>query len=423
MGGWLKSEDPRALSKMQEVLAVMEQSYEEGNEEAKPDRVTINTITAAYAKNNKKGSMADSMKLRHTMEKKYNIKSDAISQNIVLDSWRKSGRSDSPERVMDHLNSMESDFKNGNLEHKPDGYTYSSVIDCFIKFQRQDAPQKAEEILERMNDLYQNWGGDPVTSSVYNAVINAWASSGTKEALDRVKELLQEMEDNDGDDPSIPLPSRISYNTVIKAMREGTADDAAYAEEILSVLERKGERESHLLPDSYSYTSVITAYGRSDAKNKAQKALELLKRMIEANNNGNIAAKPTVHSFNAALNACAFVNGDSDEKSDAFELALNIFDLLQEYDEPDQTTYGTMIRACSALLHAKDKRREAKVDEIFQKACENGSVGRLVITQMKFAATPSQHIRLMGKDLLDRVHIKDLPRAWTQNVRETSRRS
>ena len=177
------------------------------------------------------------------------------------------------------------------------------------------------------------------------------------------------------------------------------------------------------MPDSYSYTSVITAYGRSDAKNKAQKALELLKRMIEANNNGNIAAKPTVHSFNAALNACAFVNGDSDEKSDAFELALNIFDLLQEYDEPDQTTYGTMIRACSALLHAKDKRREAKVDEIFQKACENGSVGRLVITQMKFAATPSQHIRLMGKDLLDRVHIKDLPRAWTQNVRETSRRS
>ena len=36
MGGWLKSEDPRALSKMQEVLAVMEQSYEDGNEELIP---------------------------------------------------------------------------------------------------------------------------------------------------------------------------------------------------------------------------------------------------------------------------------------------------------------------------------------------------------------------------------------------------
>ena len=423
MGGWLKSNDPLALSKMKEVLAVMEQSYEDGNEDAKPDRVTINTITAAYAKNSQKGSIETSMELRDVMEKKYRIISDSISQNIVVDSWCKSGRSDSPERVIDLLNSMEKDFKNGNLGHKPDGYTYSSVIGCFIRFQRKEAPQKAEEILDRMNELYQNWGGDPASTSVYNAVINAWASSGTKEGLRRVKELLKKMEENDGEDPAIPLPNRISYNTVIKAMREGTADDAAYAEEILSILEERGQTESHLLPDSYSYTSVITAYGRSDATNKAGKALELLRRMIQANENGIIAAKPTVHSFNAALNACAFVDGDTAQKADAFEVALKIYNLLQEYDAPDQTTYGTMIRACSGLLASSDKRREETVEEIFQKACENGSVGRLVITQMKFAATPSQHVRLTGKDILDRVHVKDLPRAWTSNVRETSRRS
>ena len=50
MGGWLKSEDPRALSKMQEVLAVMEQSYEEGNEEAKPDRVTMPDFDIDFCK-------------------------------------------------------------------------------------------------------------------------------------------------------------------------------------------------------------------------------------------------------------------------------------------------------------------------------------------------------------------------------------
>jgi hypothetical protein len=432
MGGWLKSNDPRALSRIEEILKTMEQDYEDGNDAARPDRITINTITAAYAKNGSNGGdIEKSMKLRQNMKRKFHIKSDAISHNIVVDSWCKSGRSDSPERVMELLNTMEDDFKrNGKTDHKPDGYTYSSVIGCYIKFSRKDAPQKAEELLERMKDLHADWGGEPVSTSVYNAVINAWAScsgskqkEGQEEALERVKELLKEMENNDESDPSIPAPNRISYNTVIKAMREGTAEDATYAEEILNVLEEKGQTKPYLLPDSYSYTSVITAYGRSDAPNKASKALEILERMLLASQNGNIAAKPTVHSFNAALNACAFVEGDGEQKAKAFEIALKIYDLLKIHDEPDQTSYGTLIRACSGLLHSKDTKREGMVEELFQKACENGSVGRLVITQMKFAASPSQHIRLTGRDILEKVHINELPRAWTQNVRETSRRS
>jgi hypothetical protein len=74
------------------------------------------------------------------------------------------------------------------------------------------------------------------------------------------------------------------------------------------------------------------------------------------------------------------------------------------------------------LLHPTDKKREKMVEEIFQKACANGSVGRLAITQMKFAATPDQHIRLTGRDILERINVNDLPKSWTRNVRETSRK-
>jgi hypothetical protein len=423
MGGWLKSNDPKSHKRIEKILVTMEKSYVEGNGAAKPDRITMNTVTAAYSKSGNTRSFEKSIEFRRSLEQKYQIKPDSISHNIVVDSWCKSGRSDSPERVMQLLATMEREYKRGKVSHKPDGYTYSSVIGCFIKFGRKDAPQKAEELLERMQDLYHNWEGEPISISVYNAVINAWASSSSEEALGRVKEILREMEESDDEDPLIPKPNRISYNTVIKAMRDGTAGDAAFAEKILYVLETRGQNEHQLLPDSYSYTSVITAYGRSDAKNKAEKAFELLKRSLLAAENGNIAAKPTVHSFNAALNACAFVDGDEKEKSRAFEIAMEIYDLLKRHDEPDQTSYGTLIRACSGLLHPKDKKREEVVDEIFQKACENGSVGRLVITQMKFAASPAQHIRLMGRDILEKINVKDLPRAWTQNVRETARKS
>ncbi|CAJ1936672.1 unnamed protein product [Cylindrotheca closterium] len=423
MSGWLKSEQPSALSKIEQILETMETSFKEGNRNARPDRVTINTICAAFAKTQGTGAMGNAMKLRASLEKEYDITPDVVSYNIIVDSWCKSGRKDSPEQAIEILNAMENDFKDGKISHAPDGYTYSSVIGCFANFRRPDAAEKAEELLKRMKDLWHNFGGEPLSASVYNAVINAWASSPSLESSERVKELLNEMDENHATDPSLPAPNRITYNTVIKAMRDGSGDDAAFAEKILYLLESKGAVQSAFLPDSYSYTSVVSAYGRSDAKNKAEKALEIIERMLLATENGNIAANPTVHSFNAALNACAFVKGDEKAKEVAFDIAMKIFELLQVHDAPDHTSYGTVLRACSVLLPSQKERREALVDEFFKEACLKGCVGRLVLTQMQFASSPEQYARLLGHDQIDKITVRDVPRSWTQNVREKVRGS
>ena len=161
MGGWLKSEQSVALSKIEQILETMEKCVAEGNKRATPDRVTINTISAAYAKTQDAELIEKALKLKSTLERKYEIKPDQVSYNIVVDSWCKSGREDSPEQVMEILNAMENDFKDGIIAHKPDGYTFSSVIGCYIKFGRPNAAQKGEELLKRMKNLYYNWGGEP----------------------------------------------------------------------------------------------------------------------------------------------------------------------------------------------------------------------------------------------------------------------
>jgi hypothetical protein len=420
MGGWLKSNDKAALERIEEILKIMEESYQNGNEAAKPDRVSINTISAAYTKNGKTGAVEKTIALRASMETKYEIDTDTetVSCNILVDSWCKSGRPDGPERVLDILNAMERDFKKGKISSKPDAYTYCSVIDCFQKCAKPDAPERAEEILLRMKDLYRRFNGDPVTTSLYNAVINSWASSDSEYAPKRARNLLQEMQEKNGKDLCIPAPDRITYNSVIKAMRGGTTQQATWAEDLLSVLEKRGPTDSAFLPDAYTYTSTITAYGRSDYKDKAPKALELLQRMVRAFEQGNDAAKPTVHSFNAGLNACAFVKGDAKQKSEAFSITMDIFSLLHKWGEADHTTYGTILRACACLLPLTDKRRVQTVDDIFQKAATQGQVGRLVMAQMKFAATPQQHLRLTGQDYTERTITQNLPRAWTRHVRE-----
>ena len=400
----------------------MEQAYVLGNAGAKPDRVTINTLMAAFIRNDSEEGLEKSMEQAAHLERKYQVMPNTVSHNIVVDSWCKSGREDAPDKVMDLLSTMERAFQKGKQNMKPDGYTYSSVIGCFTKRSRPDAPQIAEELLRRMQHLHRKFGGDVPTTSVYNSVINAWAThSETEYGLHRVKELLKIMEKNDGNDPEIPRANRITYNTVIKASRNGK-DAVTHVEELLTTLEAKGRSDPRMLPDYYSYTAAITAFARSDRIDKAEKAFGTLERMLKAVREGNMAATPTTHSYNAVLNACAFTNGDGIAKRRAFDIAMKILSLLKAKGTPDHTTYGTLLRIFATLLPDK-REREPLVDEIFQTACETGNVGPMVITQLRFASTPNQHIRLTGREVVGSTSVRDFPKSWTRNVRENSGRT
>jgi hypothetical protein len=171
MGGWLKSNKPEAQERIEDVLQKMQTSFANGNEDAKPDRVSINTVIVAFCKNGGDSSTAveRAMEMRDSMESEYSIKPDTVTNNILVDSWCKSRRPDAPERVVEMLDVMERDYKKGQGRVKPDSYTYSSVIDSYTKCSRVDAGERAEEILERMRDLYRNHGGDAAVTSVYNA--------------------------------------------------------------------------------------------------------------------------------------------------------------------------------------------------------------------------------------------------------------
>jgi hypothetical protein len=85
-----------------------------------------------------------------------------------------------------------------------------------------------------MRDLHRNHGGDAATS-VYNAVINAWGvlpnSEDTIFFFERSprKALKREMEEYT-DDSFVPRPNR-TYNTCFKAMRNGSQEEAARAEQ------------------------------------------------------------------------------------------------------------------------------------------------------------------------------------------------
>jgi hypothetical protein len=424
MGGWLKSDDRDAITKIQDTFQAMEESYKNGNKSARPDEVAINTLHVAFNKHTRTipTSRVDHNERLLALEEEYKIPPNFLSQNILMESIIKSGRTDAPELAYSLLVSMEEDFRGGQVEMKPDQCSYSSVINAYIMYQREEIAEKTEELLQRMWDLHRTHGGRRPDVAVYNSVLNAYASMDSPHGLERVKELLRDMEQ--GENGEYPKPNLVTYNTVIKALRSGNKEEGAvFAENILSTLENRGQREPMYLPDNYSYTSVISAYGRSNSRKKAEKALEILTRMISSYESGNKKAIPTTFSFNAALNACAFVEGSEREKAGAFDTAMKINKLRLKcpYEfRPDSTWYGTMLRACSSLLPPSE-RREIEVDRFFREACKMGCVGRLVSTQLKFAATPEQYSRLTDREVDDRIVLKELPNEWTRNAKDSRR--
>lgn len=413
LGCWSKSNSPEALGKTMELLSLCEQAFNNGNSEAKPDCVTINTVIATLTRNPKEGSLERATELQKEMEQKYQIKLDTISNNILMDGWSKSGRPDATDVVNGMLTRMEVQFREGTKNLKPDRYSYTSAMDAFVRSKRTDAGEQCSEIMRRMKELHIDHGGDAPTVENYNSLVNAWANTRTKVGADMALKILTEMEETS----TVPNPDRVTFNSVLKALRNGASEHAIRAEELLVHLEELGRNNTSLAPDAFSYSTVINTLGRCNIINdKAERVLRILQRMIISYEAGNLKAKPNLHCFNAALNACAFNGGDGTARINAFTIMVGILVLLAKYASADHMTYGTILRACSALLHKADPRRDELVERVFDKARREGQASHLVVTQLYFAASPSLYEQLMGQPITEKLTVKDLPLEWSARV-------
>ncbi|CAB9500434.1 Pentatricopeptide repeat-containing protein [Seminavis robusta] len=423
----LKSATPNSLQQFDATLKQMEESYAAGNDLAKPDRVTVNTVVVAYAKSGLKHGLDRALVISDRMETQYNIQPDTFGNNILIDCWNKCGRTDAAEFAISTLDKMERNYRDGQLEQKPDTVTFCTVIDCIAKSGDDESGEKADMVLERMRDLHKTCGGDPANNSVYNSAINAWAASDkSRQAMNRALELLAEMEKMHSVDEFVPAPTTVSYNSVMKVLGRGGNKGARLCAEILAKLEQNElEETSDVIADAFTYTACITAFARSDLRDKAERAYMVLQRMLAAYEAGNQRARPNIRPFNSALNACAHVDPEGEQACNAFVIMVAILNLLSlkkvKGVEPNHTTYGMVLRAVSILLPHKDSRRKDLVERVFRKASKEGQVGHLVLNQMKFAASSEVYQSLLGCDKNHKLSVKDLPASWTANVHEESK--
>jgi len=377
------------------------------------------------------------------MEVEYGVEPDQISYNLVMDAYSKSRDQRAFLKVEELLTTMEEAYLEGYDNLRPDTFSYTTAINA-VPPNRNDSGKKATAILNRMENMHRDHHGDRPTTAVYNAVMNSWVKRGGRWGILRIKSILKMMEasssksDGGGDDTA--APNTISYNTLLKAYSQiprGITDvhPVLESERLLSHMERLYNKNptGHVVPDVVTYSTVITTYARSNnVPHKARGAIETLKRLIASYEGGNVRAKPSIITFNACLNACAYTTV-REEKTDAFLFVLSTLVSLEKYTKPDHITYGTLMRALSNLLREDDDRRNRVVQSVWAQCREEGMVGIMVLQQMKFAASPDVFLELVRKDVLEKeeeneeqkqeeIRVLDLPASWSRNVRDRDKR-
>ena len=409
-----------ALQNVRLILEEMDERYQSTNDEdAKPNQTTINTALTVLSKDKTLRSMKYAAELFARAEEVYGIELDTLSYNLMIKFYSELGELGDVTKPIELLDTMEKQFRattfgagQAGPTCMPDAFTYVSVINSITCNSRGPGRgKKAEDILRRMDTLHRNALGAKPCAEVFNSVINAWAVSRDRHAVHKAEKLLREMEVRAEAGEEALRPTRKTYNTMLKVY--ASQGQGEQAEALLDRIED--------VADSYSFCTCINAYAKSESDDKAKRGVEILNRMENAYKNGKKSAKPNVQAFNSCLNCCAYTTA-TEEKIEAFLIAVSAFLMLEKYAEPDHVTFATFLKAVSKLIPRGEERRRQVVDVVFNRCCRDGLVSPFVLQQLSFAASANQyqmllqdHIEIPGK----RVSIRDIPTEWTRKVGRT----
>lgn len=453
---WARSGRPDAGKRAEEVLQWMEK------ERVLPNTRSYNCIIDAYSKSHKGAHSAERIlhQLMDMWEQGLSVGPDDYTFTAVVHAWANDSSPESAERasaivkimedaqdsgyegivpLVSTYNALISAWAKSNDDRKvqkvkelleyiqcrpgivPNEITYSSVISTLVKSDERGVDE-ALEFLRELEDRMDS-GDDSVklSAACYNAVLSGLIRSKGKNPVLVAEQLLQRMlkREKEKGDANIS-PNTVTYNSIMNILFKTAADNfssrAISAESMLTEMEdlyRSGKR--HVKPSAVSYITCISAWARSNHRQKVPKAQAILRRMEEAYRDGNLDAKPNLLAYNALLNSCSFPVGAADKRFDSVQVVLDTLEELRDsdYGNPDDISYATALKAFGRCTPPGNIRYEL-VEQEFERCCSDGQVNDFVLRELEHAC-PEVYIKHFGNKNISDV-MTSFPREWRRNV-------
>jgi hypothetical protein len=377
MNAWVNSKKPEAVERVTAILDLVEQLASNPNEthvlSVIPYTVLVKALETEGQENNEKNAENYSDKILQVVDR-MEAKNVALTPEI-FNSVLTALENLSPTNCIFYFLQLEQQYRQGKIQMAT--RTFNIGLNAITVLNRPDAERKAFDVLARMKHYCQT-------------------------------------------DADI-TPSLHTFNIILKALSRSHADDAAQRAEELLLQEM--DSMASFIPDSFSYLTCIIAWGRSLAKDKFERVVNLLSRFVETMedtdgyiNQSNIAV------FNAVLSVCHH-NSTPDLRTSSIDTALIAMGKLRKHKHirirPDQTTYASFFRVFQNSLPLDNARLSSYLEQLeneFGFCVEDGYVTGEIIRILSQIAPHILEQRMVNKT--DIRKFSALPKAWSRNVKD-----
>ena len=440
------------------ILKRMEDLYkfsstEHYDKKTKPDAITYTSAIECLVMSGGKGCGEKAEQILKSMEQMYfhdnmesdDLKPDTTSYNAVLRAYASSGEKDAAEKTETFLKRM----MNNNVEEKvlagrrrnvlyvqPNVLSFGIVIDAWAKSGERNAPQRAERLLEFMIDQSKNDSNHVFKPNavVFSSCITAWSRSKHPKAAERASMLLEKMENLSTSSSEIDddlLPNAYVYSSVLEAWSNcpNKQQIGPKVDEILNGLKCKA--------NVVILNTAIKAIGRSNYTNKAEKATQILDKLMTEH-----GVLPNIRTYNALLTCFAATQRSPQSPNDDIRIrtwnaAFKLFDNIRSDKnmdgsignrrsvKPDAYTYPAMLKVCQNLLPSLEKNKEESdtfecIKKVVERCCQDGMVDALFLNNLKSYVNNDNQLRaLFGKGLQENnshLQLRTLPNEWKKNA-------
>lgn len=360
------------------------------------------------------------------------LKLNTIIMNSVMGAWAKESKPENALAILKRMEILEEEQEqsgdDNSCRNPADGVFPNSVSMNIVLKAYANAHQvkQAESFLKQMEEKYvDNNGSSNKTNAhkmpntrTYNILLSVYASPQYSSSSGNNK------------NPKKPAPE----DAAIKAEKILTKLVSHYSQQ----QKNSSSSQAQIQPDVVSFTTTMNCIAKSNTyPHKAKRARQILLLMRNLSESQKVDDfLPNIITCNTVLNACAFSAYRSEaERQEAFLIGLKTFNELrspasstttsteqQTILQPDEVTYGNMIKICANLLTKENPKRTKTATQLFSDCAKRGLIGNLVWNEMKRAVSVDVFQEQVTYSFGDEIKIastrKDLPFSWRENVRE-----
>lgn len=400
---------------------------------SKPDRRTYNIVLTGWSKSGDRDLARKAETLLKEMEASTEGNSSRIAPNkytynCIIFCYTWSNLADKDDKALAILDKMK-----GMAEKKPfcrpDCTTYNAVMNCVTKSNHPSAPYKVDALMEEMIDIYKRTGDLAMrpTNRSFNACVNAWARSKSKEAPQCIINWISRFQEDFESGQTDRMPNKWTYNSYLQALaKQRKPSSACEAERILTMMEEKSRnfRLNSLKPDVLTYTNVLHCIALSESDDSFQRAYAILSKMENGdgdvrpnvytynvlinvvaksklpgkakiavqlvNRMKEVAIRPITITYNNALNACAYSHKERDDRNEVMQVATMILKEAQETSGANYISYSTYLRVIRFFVYDRLEQWRL-IRKTFRRCCEDGQLTPTIMKQIRPVLSAHQY--------------------------------